>query len=198
MLRRWLLVAFLVGAMLVAITQVVSAQPGGFTSWKSVNMTGVADSYIIIGMSGVSTSRFKVASSYAIVGAPASLTLTMVSEHEVFISYPTIEDLIRLARAGDGDYVKKDEVFGILLKDLKQRMVLFPLLNLMLWESLLRIFHTYREAVVSLDELFVQVQLFFFQTAIEYPLERRPRKMDVNLVLDTRKKVVQWMNKVIC
>lgn len=87
-MRRKLLYVLLAGVILANLLPIIiSAQPGGFTSWKSVNMTGVADSYVIIGMSGVSTSRFKVASSYAIVGAPASLTLTMISEHEVFISW---------------------------------------------------------------------------------------------------------------
>ena len=81
-------IALLAVIVLVSsIPLIVSAQPGGFSSWISVNRTGVADSYMIVGMSGMSTSRFKVDTSLVSVYPPTDLVLTMVGDHEVSISW---------------------------------------------------------------------------------------------------------------
>ena len=119
------------------------------------------------------------------------------SSHRVFTKYPTIEDLIDLGRQGRRDYENKDAVLAILLSEIKRETTLFPLLNLMFGESLARLFYRKRKKVPEWqhDELFARVQADFFHTAVSYPLERRPRKIDVNLILDTKKKVTRWQRE---
>ena len=73
--------------LISSIPLMVAAQPGGFSSWTSINRTGTADSYMIIDRSGVSTSRFKVDTSSIAVYAPTDLVLTMVGDHEVSITW---------------------------------------------------------------------------------------------------------------
>lgn len=117
--------------------------------------------------------------------------------HEVFTKYPAIEDLITLGRPGHRNYTEKDAVLAILLSELKRETTLFPLLNLMFWESLIRLFRRKRKTTSESDhdELLSRVQIDFFHTAVAYPLERRPRKIDVNLILDTMKKVTRWQRE---
>ncbi len=117
--------------------------------------------------------------------------------HPVFRKYPTLEELISLGRPGTGNYAEKDAVLAILLAEIKQETMLFPLIHLMFWESLVRIFYTKRRSVSESDqdELFSRLQVEFFHTAVAYPLERRPRKIDVNLILDTKKKITRWQRE---
>lgn len=69
------------------IPLVISAQPGGFESWISLNKTGTADSYMIVGMSGVSTNRFKIDTTGIVLGAPTNLVIQMVGSNEVLITW---------------------------------------------------------------------------------------------------------------
>jgi|GEM_PF-1574159 len=110
----------------------------------------------------------------------------------VFARYPTVEDLVYLGRPGVRDYEDKDSILATLLSELKRKMTLFPLLNKMFWWSLLRLFYNKRRTVPDEDDLFVRIQTEFFHVAASYPLDRRPRKIDVNLLLDTKKKISQW------
>lgn len=112
--------------------------------------------------------------------------------HPVFKKYPTIEDIINLGLPGNRNYEEKDAILAILLSKLKQENTLFPLLNRMFWKSLVNLFHRKRRSVLDPDDLFGRVQLDFFHTVVSYPLDRRPRKIDVNLIYDTKKKVTQW------
>lgn len=117
--------------------------------------------------------------------------------HPVFAKYPTIEDLIDLGRPGIRNYEDVDAVLAILLAELKRETTLFPLLNLLFWKSLVRLFYSKKRSVPDEDEddLFIRIQTEFFHVAIAYPLERRPRKIDVNLILDTKKKITQWQRE---
>ena len=121
------------------------------------------------------------------------------SSHRIFTTHPTIEDLIDLGRQGRRDYENKDAVLAILLSEIKRETTLFPLLNLMFGESLARLFYRKRKSVPEWqhDELFARVQADFFHTVVSYPLDRRPRKIDVNLILDTKKKVTFWQREEI-
>ena len=117
--------------------------------------------------------------------------------HPVFGKYPTLDDLVSLGKAEDHNYEDKDAVLAILLSKIKRETTLFPLLHLMLWESWARLFNGKRKSVPAsdLDELFSRLQVDFFHTAVEYRLDRRPRKIDVNLILDTRKKISRWQRE---
>ncbi len=117
--------------------------------------------------------------------------------HPVFAKYPTIEDLIDLGRPGNQNYEDKDTVLATLLVELKRETTLFPLLNLLFWKSLVRLFYSKKRSVPDEDDLFIRIQTEFFHVAIAYPLERRPRKIDVNLILDTKKKVTRWQREEV-
>ena len=117
------------------------------------------------------------------------------SKHAIFKKYPALEDLFDLGRPGNRNYEDKDAVLAILLSELKQETTLFPLLNRMFWESLMRLYHRKRRSVPNPKDLFSRVQLDFYHTAVSYPLDRRPRKIDVNLILDTKKKVTRWQRE---
>jgi hypothetical protein len=117
--------------------------------------------------------------------------------HPVFAKYPAIEDLIDLGRPGIRNYEDVDAVLAILLAELKRETTLFPLLNLLFWKSLVRLFYSKKRSVPDEDEddLFIRIQTEFFHVAASYPLDRRPRKIDVNLILDTKKKVTRWQRE---
>jgi len=119
------------------------------------------------------------------------------NSHGVFRRYPTVEDLANLCQTGAQNYEDKDAVLAILLSKIKRETTLFPLLHLILWESWARLFNSKRKSVPASDrdELFSRLQVDFFHTAVEYPLDRRPRKIDVNLILDTRKKISRWQRE---
>jgi len=119
------------------------------------------------------------------------------NSHAVFKRYPTVEDLANLCKTGAQNYEDKDAVLTIFLSEIKREATLFPLLHLMLWDSWARLFNGKRKSVPAsdLDELFSRLQVDFFHTAVEYPLDRRPRKIDVNLILDTKKKISRWQRE---
>ncbi len=117
--------------------------------------------------------------------------------HSVFAKYPSIEDLIDIGRPGIRNYKDVDAVLAILLAELKRETTLFPLLNLLFWKSLVRLFYSKKRSVPDEDDLFIRIQTEFFHVAIAYPLERRPRKIDVNLILDTKKKVTRWQREEV-
>lgn len=115
--------------------------------------------------------------------------------HPVFTRYPALEDLVNLCRPGARNYEDKDLVLAILLAELKRKTKSFPLLLLMFWDSMIRLYYGMRRSVSDEDELFSRIQVEFFHTAVAYPLDRRPRKIDVNLFLDTKKKVTRWQRE---
>ena len=117
----------------------------------------------------------------------------LMSEHPIMKKYPTPEHLAMLGQPGTNGRSDRDEVLRILLAEIKQGPLLFPLLSFMFWNSLSSIFATKLKSTPNPDDLFARVQLDFYQTLVEYPLDRRPRKVDVNIVLDTRKKVTRWL-----
>jgi hypothetical protein len=115
--------------------------------------------------------------------------------YPIFRKYPTPEDLAILVQAGNKNYADKDEILRIILRRLKLDNTLFPLLNFMFWNSLVRIFRRKWRNVPNPEQLFSRIQLDFYHTAIAYPLHNRPQKIDVNLILDTRKKVSKWQQE---
>ena len=117
----------------------------------------------------------------------------------IFAKYPTTEDLIDLGRPGRRDYEDKDAILTALLSEMKRETTLFPLLNLMFWKSLACLYYRKRRKVPwwQHDELMARVQFDFFRTAIAYPLERRPQKIDANLIFDTMKKVTRWQGEEV-
>ena len=117
------------------------------------------------------------------------------STNPILKKYPTSKDIIALVQPGNRNYADKDEVLRILLVEIKTDFTLFPLLNLMFWDSLLRLFRQKCKSVPNHNELFSRIQMDFFHTAVLYPLDRRPRKVDVNLILDTKKKVTRWQRE---
>lgn len=111
----------------------------------------------------------------------------------VFGKYPTLEALVALAQPGCSDHQAKDQVLCALLGALQAGgVILFPLLNLMFWNSLERLYRRRRRGVTDPEELFCRIQSEFFHVATSYPLDRRPRKVDVNLVLDVKKRISRW------
>ena len=60
-----------------SIPLIVSAQPGGFSSWISLKRSGTDNSYMIIDSSGTATNRYKIDTTASVASAPTGLTLTM-------------------------------------------------------------------------------------------------------------------------
>ena len=121
--------------------------------------------------------------------------------YPVFEKYPSVEELAALVRPGNPAYADKDGVLIALLAEVKhgaateQGPRLFPLLNVVFWDSLMSIFWRKRKSVPDPDELFSRVQADFCHTALTYPLDRRPRKININLYRDTWKKVTAWQQE---
>lgn len=113
-------------------------------------------------------------------------------EHPVFDRYPTVETLRNLLNPNNKNYADKDEVMAILLRELKRTNAVYPLINLMFWDSLYRLYRRRRHYVDDPEELFCRIQSDFYHAVTSHNVERLPRKIDVNLFLNTRKKVLAW------
>jgi len=114
------------------------------------------------------------------------------SEHPIFNLYPTVESLCNLLKPGNKNYAHKDEVMAILLTELKRSNAIYPLINMMFWESLYRLYRQRKFRVAEPEELFNEIQWDFYRSVISHNLERLPRKIDVNIFLNTKKKVIAW------
>lgn len=114
------------------------------------------------------------------------------SEHKIFEWYPTAEDLCGLLTPDNKSYADKDKVMAILLGELHKSTAIYPLINLMFWESLRRLFCQRRSWVADPQELFSIIQWSFYHCLSNHDLKRLPRKIDVNIYLNTRKKVIAW------
>jgi hypothetical protein len=121
--------------------------------------------------------------------------------YPVFEKYASVEDLAALVRPGNRAYADKDAVLGALLVEIKRDAAteqgprLFPLLNVMFWDSLCNVFWRKVRSCPDADDLFTRVRADFFQVAVTYPLDRRPRKININLYWDTWKKVTAWQRE---
>lgn len=112
--------------------------------------------------------------------------------HKIFRLYPTVASLCNLMHPGNKNYAHKDEVLNILLNDLHRDNTVYPLLNLMFGDSLYFLYREKRKHAMDSEELFSRIQWDFYHTVITHDLEQRPKKIDVNIVLDTRKRVTEW------
>lgn len=80
----------LCAVMLLAVGSVLSVaaiELGGFASWFSVNMTGAGTSHTTLNMSGMTTTRFTIDTSFVVLSAPTGLTLSLISSNEVLITW---------------------------------------------------------------------------------------------------------------
>jgi len=113
-------------------------------------------------------------------------------EDPIFDTYPTVEALRNLLSPNNKNYADKDAVMGILLRELKRGNAIYPLINLMFWDSLYRLYRQRHSRVDDYEELFNQIQWNFYQAVKSHDLERLPRKIDVNIFLNSKKKVLKW------
>jgi len=84
-MRRIIVLLTLI-VLVSSVPLIVGAQ-GGFTSWRSINMTGMGDSYYVVDQQGMGDSRFIMATSSVSVFPPTNLLLTMVGDNEVVITW---------------------------------------------------------------------------------------------------------------
>jgi len=120
----------------------------------------------------------------------------------VFAKYPSTEALAALMRQrGPAFYEDKDAVLSAFLAEIGRdvaggrKPLLFSALDLAFWDSLCNIFWRKVRSCPSPAGLFLRIHADFFQVAATYPLDRRPRKIDANLYLDTWKKVTMWQRE---
>jgi len=114
-------------------------------------------------------------------------------KHIIFAHYPTIDSLRYLMNPGNKDYWHKDEVMTVLLRELHTSKVIFPLINILFWDGLQRLYHRYCASVADQEELFSRIQWDFYQSVVTHDLDRLPRKIDVNIFLNTKKRIVGWI-----
>jgi hypothetical protein len=112
----------------------------------------------------------------------------------VFEKYPTREDLVRLmAQGGPRYYSDKDRILGILLREFRKDNMLFPLLNLLFWKPLAKLYHRFLPDAPEPEALLGQIQWEFFRQLLKYDLETYPKKIHINIALNTRREVNTWM-----
>jgi transposase len=113
-------------------------------------------------------------------------------EHSIFEHYTTTESLRNLISPNNKNYSDKDVVMIILLKELKRSNVIYPLITFIFWDSLYKLYNRRRSHVDDHEELFCRIQWDFYQTVMSHDVERLPRKIDVNIFLNTKKRVIAW------
>ena len=109
--------------------------------------------------------------------------------------YSSIAALVVLVEQGNPEYEEKDAVLHALIAEVRKAPTLFPILNLMFWDRMVGLFEWRRRNAVNRAELFGRIQAEFFDVVTTYPLDRRPRKIDVNILLDTKNRVIVWQQR---
>jgi len=112
--------------------------------------------------------------------------------HPIFLVYPTAEALCGLLNPANKDYFDKDAVMIVLLTELKLNNAVYPLINLMFWGMLCSLYYRRRSRNPNPQELFNEIQWDFYQSVINHDLNRLPRKIVVNIFLNTKHKVTDW------
>lgn len=119
------------------------------------------------------------------------------SQNPIFEKYPDLEDLCDLLKPSNKNYQDKDDIMTLLLQELKNGNEIYPLINMMFWKSLIRLYRNRYNRVGDKEALFSRLQWDFYQSVINHNLERLPRKIDVNIFLNTKKKVIAWEKETI-
>lgn len=114
------------------------------------------------------------------------------SEHSIFEFYSTVKSLRDLFKSDNKNYSHKDEVMAILLTELHKNKAIFPLINIMFWNNLYWIYCRHFNRVSDLEELFNRIQEEFYHSLMNHNLERLPKKINMNVLFNTRKKVIAW------
>ncbi len=122
---------------------------------------------------------------------------TLTEEHEIFDCYPSVDALCVLIKPGNKNYRDKNEMMRILLKALHEDDTVYPLVNVLFWESLERLRRRYAAIVADPEELFGRIQWYFYQAVMGHDPDRSSEKIDVNIFLNTKKKTVAWVDSVI-
>jgi hypothetical protein len=116
-------------------------------------------------------------------------------EHGIFRVYPDSKALCDLLSVRNKNYQHKDKVMAILLTELRRSSTIYPLINLMFWDSLLNLYLRKRTVDRDQEDLFSRIQWDFYHSVIGHDLDRLPRKIDVNIYLNTMKRVTDWENR---
>ena len=118
-------------------------------------------------------------------------------EHVIFEKYPTVESLCALINPNNKTYAHKDEVMTALLNELGANNIIYPLINMVFWDSLMGLYRRYRLRVANQEELFSRIQWNFYQSVIAHDVGRLPEKIVVNIFLNTKKRIVAWQTENI-
>lgn len=119
------------------------------------------------------------------------------SEYSIFDLYPTVEFLCHLFKP-KGNYAHKDEIMSILITELRRNRAIFPLIQIIFWNSLSRLHYQRQFRVAEPKELFSTIQDVFFQSLMDYNLEQLPKKVDINIFFNTKKGIIKWEKKNLC
>ena len=116
-------------------------------------------------------------------------------KNPIFEVYPDPKALCDLLNVNNKNYEHKDEVMKILLSELRKNSAIYPLINLMFWDSLLNLYLKKRTVDRDQEDLFSRIQWDFYHSVIGHDPDRLPRKIDVNIYLNTVMRVTDWENK---
>ena len=122
-----------------------------------------------------------------------------LKQHQLIMEhYPTVESLCELLSPANKNYAHKDEVMVILLTRLSQDKAVYPLINLMFWKMLRSVYYYYRrrqDQLLDPGALYNEIRSSFYEVVITHDLERIPKKIAVNIFLNTKHKVMDWVEK---
>lgn len=85
--RKFVAISLILAVLLLGMAYVVLAFVGGFESWVSINMTGTNASYLSLNFLGMNDSRLIINTTYVTIYPPTNLTLTKISDYEVYVSW---------------------------------------------------------------------------------------------------------------
>ena len=117
------------------------------------------------------------------------------SKYSIFDFYPTIETLRELFKSDNKNYTHKDKVMSIFLAELHGNKAIYPLINIIFWEYLCWLYCKKRTQVANPEELFNKIQEEFYFSIINHDVERLPNKININILFNTRKKIIAWQKE---
>ena len=120
--------------------------------------------------------------------------------HPVFKRYRTLEEIQQLCSIGNKQYLDQNKILGILVTTYHSQPQIFPLLNLIFWELLLRLYNhwkNYWPTRNDLQEFFQVIQTSFLETLSRYYPQKPYCKVGVNIYLNTKNRVYRWRGKLM-
>lgn len=118
------------------------------------------------------------------------------ARNPILLEFHSPRCLIEFMHTEKENYEKKDGIIHALIREYQNNnRSLAPLIMLILFPALEAIYFSKARKGMNDEELKGEISWAFLKTLWDYPLQNRPRKIAINLKMDTLHRVSEWGKK---